>query len=171
MKNTMRLKLITLMLPASLFIAACGQQPTARNEQSQQATPSGTAETPKVTEATSGQSGNLHFLREYKGKYPDDIRLLEHPEISRRLKAMLGNETYALILGIWEVETPVEIESDVLYTWGMQAHSGGDPGVVFMADINRNILYIGIRQDGTEQLFAEDGGSLPARLTEWSEEQ
>lgn len=166
----MRLKLIILLLPGTLFVASCGQQPTAGNEQSQQATPA-TAEAPKAAETTSEQPGNLHFLRAYKGRYPEDIKLLELPEISRRLKAMLGNETYALVLGIWEVETPVEIESDIMYTWGMQAHSGGDPGVVLMADIAQNVLYVGIRQDGAEQLFAEDGGSIPARLTEWAEEQ
>jgi hypothetical protein len=58
----------------------------------------------------------------------------------------------------------------MMYTWAMQAHSGGDPGAVIMADLNKDVLYVGIRENGEGKLYSEDGSEAPQRLKDWAVE-
>ena len=114
-------------------------------------------------------SENLDFLYKLDKKYPYEIKLLDNPIIKKRLKKILGSQ-YDYLKSIWEVETPIEISNGLFYAWGMQAHSGGDPGAVLMADINKNVLYVGIRKDEQEKIYSEDGSNAPQRLQDWANE-
>ena len=115
-------------------------------------------------------SDNLDFLNKFDKEYPYEIKLLDNPILKQRLKKMLGSQ-YDFMKSIWEVETPIEISNGLFYAWAMQAHSGGDPGAVLMADINRNVLYVGIRKDEKEKIYSEDGSDAPQRLQDWANEQ
>jgi hypothetical protein len=53
----------------------------------------------------------------------------------------------------------------------MQAHSGGEPGAVLMVDFSKDVVYAGIRENGDEKLYSEDGSDVPRRLREWADEQ
>ena len=83
---------------------------------------------------------------------------------------MLGPQ-YAFVKSIWEVETPIAITNGIFYAWGMKAHSGGDPGAVLMADLNKNVLYVGIRKNKDEKFYSEDGSMVPQKMQEWADEQ
>jgi hypothetical protein len=120
--------------------------------------------------AAEYQGNNLRFLDGFNGKDPSAVGLLNHPVLKRRLRKLLGSQ-YTYVKGIWEVETPIEVEDGIFYADGMQAHGGGDPGAVVMADIAQNVLYVGIRQDHQVQLYAEDGGAVPPKLQEWANEE
>jgi hypothetical protein len=120
------------------------------------------------TLAQAQDSATLGFLKAFEGKYPQEINLLEHPELQARLKKMLGSE-YDTLKKFWQVETPVEINGNLVYTWGMEAHSGGNPEAVFMADMDINRIYIGIRKDTSVRIYQEDENDTPPqRLLDWS---
>jgi hypothetical protein len=127
------------------------------------------ARIPEGQDAAASAAGSLSFLTSLKGKYPHDIQLLDNDVLKPRLQKMLGAQ-YDYLKSIWEVETPIEITNGMLYTWAMQAHSGGDPGAVLMADISRNVLYIAIRKDAKVNVYAEDGSAAPQRMQDWAEE-
>ncbi len=114
---------------------------------------------------------SLSFLIPFRDRYPHDISFLELPLLKPRLLHLLGKEKYAYVKQIWQVETPIEIKDSLFYAWGMEAHSGGDPSAVVMADLNQNLLYVGIRQNGTEKMYAENNRPVPPRLMEWANEQ
>lgn len=40
-----------------------------------------------------------------------------------------------------------------------------------MADINKNILYVGIRKDEQVKIYTEDGSKAPQRLQDWANGQ
>lgn len=115
-------------------------------------------------------SKELSFLNAFDKKYPYEIKLLDKPVIKRRLEEMLGPQ-YAFVKSIWEVETPISITNGMFYAWGMKAHSGGDPGAVLMADLNKNVLYVGIRKNKDEKFYSEDGSKVPQKLQDWADEQ
>ncbi len=121
-------------------------------------------------QSDNAASDNLDFLQKFDKKYPYEIKLLDNPILKKRLKQMLGNQ-YDFMKSIWEVETPIEIVDGLFYAWAMQAHSGGDPSAVLMADIDKNILYVGIRKDEKEEIYSEDGSAAPQRLQDWADEQ
>ncbi len=112
---------------------------------------------------------SCEYLRAYRGKYPKEVSLFKHAAFEARLRKLLGGQ-YDYLYSIWDVETPIEITNGLFYAWGMQAHSGGDPSAVIMADLGKNVLYAGIRRDGKVTLYSEDGGPVPQRLLDWSRE-
>ncbi len=121
------------------------------------------------TNRPGNASGNLAFLAGLKDKYPHEIKLFDNEILKTRLQQMLGSQ-YDYLRSIWEVETPVEINNGLMYTWAMQAHSGGDPGAVLMADISKNVLYVAIRKEGEVKTYSEDGSAVPQRLQDWADE-
>lgn len=118
---------------------------------------------------SNSQDDELDFMMAWKGKYPYEVKPFENPILKKRLGLMLGNK-FNYLKSIWEVETPIEIENKMLYAFGMQAHSGGDPGGVLMADISKNVLYVGIRKDTKASIYSEDGSTAPKKLKEWAVE-
>ena len=123
-----------------------------------------------VRHSAKHQGNNIRFLADYDGEDPSAVDLLNQPVLKRRLRKLLGTQ-YSYVKGIWEVEAPMEVEDGLFYASAMQAHSGGDPSAVLMADIGRNTLYVGIRQEQQVQLYAEDGGDVPAKLQAWANEE
>ena len=115
-------------------------------------------------------SNELSFLKAFDKKYPYEINLFDKPVIKKRLKEMLGPE-YAFIKNNWEVETPITIGNGMFFAWGMKAHSGGDPGAVLMADLDKNVLYVGIRKNKNEKFYSEDGSNVPQKMQDWADEQ
>lgn len=120
-------------------------------------------------QANTHVSNELDFLAELNGKYPYDVKLLDQPVLKKRLQKMLGVK-YRFLKSIWQVETPIEVDNNVLYAWAMQTHSGGDPSAVIMADISKGVLYAGIRENGKTKIYSEDGSEAPKKLQDWSKE-
>ena len=121
----------------------------------------------QVDKSDISQKKNLDFLNKYKGKYLGQEKLFDNPILKERLRKMLGSR-FDFIYLIWETEAPIEINNGILYAWAMQAHSGGDPEVVFMADLNKDVLYVGIRENGKVELYSEDGSEVPQKMNEWA---
>lgn len=112
---------------------------------------------------------DLGFMRDYNGKYAYDVKLFNNPRFKTRLRKLLGGQYSYFIKSIWQVEIPIKIENDFLYTWAMQAHSGGDPAATLLADFHTNTLYIEIVKDHKTTLYAEDGSkAIPKPLDDWA---
>ena len=125
-------------------------------------------DTNAVQPATSVKN-ELSFLADLNGQYPYQVKLLNNPVLKRRLTKMLGSR-FQFLKSIWNVETPIEINNNLFYAWAMQTHSGGDPSAVIMADLSKNVLYVGIRENGKTKIYSEDRTEAPQKLKDWSKE-
>lgn len=112
---------------------------------------------------------SLVFLMSFKDKYPYDCQLLDNQVTGPRLKQLLG-ERFDYLKSIWNVETPIEIQDSFLYAWAMMEQSGGDPSAVIMADIAKDKLFAGIRENGKVKLYSETDTIYPDRLKQWARE-
>jgi hypothetical protein len=117
----------------------------------------------------SNKYGDLSFLKKYNGKYPSDVKLLDHPIIKNRLTKLIGKQ-YDYLKEIWVVETPIEISGGLFFASAMESHSGGDPGAVIMADFKKNVLFVGIRKYQNVRVYSEDRSKAPKRMLDWSME-
>ncbi len=61
-------------------------------------------------------------------EYPHDCKLLQNSSMKARLVKLLGQQKYKYLLRNFEVQSPIEYTRNHYTTYGMQAHSGGDPG-------------------------------------------
>jgi hypothetical protein len=122
---------------------------------------------------THKPAGNLNFLKPFNGKYPHDVRLFNNATLKLRLQKLLGTAEFNyLVKNIFQVETPIKIENNLAYAWGMQEHSGGDPSATILADINKNILYVKIMKNNQTKIYAEDGSkTIPKELDDWAKKQ
>ena len=144
------MKLTSIALLLLVFTMSCEVKPPEKPKDSEACTDDKEITTegsqvsdPKEKEVLEQKSA-LEFLKETKGKYGFDVKIFENEVIKPRLKKILGDD-YEGYSEAYEVQTPIEIDNDMLYLWGMQAHSGGDPGIVFMADIKKDLIYAGYR--------------------------
>ncbi len=117
------------------------------------------------------QRESLDFLRPYKGEYAHDIKLLENKKLKTRLEELMGKDKYTWMETNWQVTTPIEVENDWFYAWGMKAHEGGDPGMVIMADLQNNVLYVALKNQGEDSYFSENNASAPPRMQKWMAER
>jgi hypothetical protein len=124
------------------------------------------------SQQTTKPQGNLNFFKPFNGKYPHDVRLFNNATLKIRLQKLLGTEFSYLVKSIFQVETPVKIENNLVYVWGMQEHSGGDPSATILADIPKNILYVKIVKNKQTKIYAEDGSkTIPKDLDDWAKKQ
>jgi len=159
--QNLNLKLPTIAIIIAIILNSCNQHNKSTNQ------------VPALKENkeydTLFYPPELNYLISLNGKYPYDVKLLDNPKLKPRLEKLMGNQ-YEFLKNIWQVETPIEITDTFFYTWGMQAHSGGDPGAVLMVNLLRNVLYVGVRKDKHVKIYSEDSSDVPKRLKDWSNE-
>ncbi|HMG68561.1 MAG TPA: hypothetical protein VK588_12775 [Chitinophagaceae bacterium] len=181
MQKNLFWRLFSLLLMVFLFTACKSKIKSAdpstvpKDEQvkkESESTKSDTAQTDTTTSPpiVNNVSNELSFLSQLNGKYPYEVKLLDNAVLKRRLKKMLGAR-FEFLKSIWQTETPIEISNNLFYAWAMQAHSGGDPGAVLMADLAKNVLYAGIKENGHTKIYSEDGSKAPQKLQDWSVEK
>ncbi len=117
------------------------------------------------------QTNSLAFLNELNGKYMFEVNIFDNPVMKQRLQKLVGKEFIPLKTQLFGVVGPYEVKNGMFYFWGMVPHSGGDPGALIMADITKDILYVGIRRNKKIQYFKETETQLPQRMIEWSKEK
>jgi hypothetical protein len=106
------------------------------------------------------------FLREYHGKYPADVKLLEDPRLMPRLEKLLGNR-FAFLKETWAVESPMEIRNNFFVASACMAHNCGSTNFIIIIDLLKNVVYAGIREDDKVKTYAEDYSSN-AELDRWA---
>ena len=108
----------------------------------------------------------LKFMKAWKGKYPYQVKLLDHKILKPLLQKLLGSR-YAFVKTVYQVQTPIEISNGIFFSEAMEAHSGGDPSAAIAADIDHNILFAATFENGVKKIYAEKNASPPAKINEW----
>jgi hypothetical protein len=107
-----------------------------------------------------GQRG-LDFLSDAVGKYPGNIGLWDHALLHPRLSALLGKRLAFFRSNMWNT-TAVSRQGRLLYVTGTRLPLAGLDGAVFVADLQRDTVWICVMISG--QLFEYREHPLPPDL-------
>ncbi len=111
---------------------------------------------------------NLDFLKSFDGKYPADVKLFDNPVLSSRLTKILGNR-FNFLKENFAVESPMTINQNIFIARGCQAHNCVFTNFIIIADIEKNIIYIGIREEQDIKTYSEDGSDALSKINEYSD--
>lgn len=136
---------------------------TACNSMSKKDTANTIAKTEEVKQPQQ-KTSDLMFINEWVGKYPNDVKLLEQPALSKRLKALLGNN-YNTMMENWNTETPITMTDSVIHTSGCKTNNCA----AFSYDLyinlpTDNINVYGIKNNTVTLYTENDTISLPKKL-------
>ncbi|HSU29382.1 MAG TPA: hypothetical protein VLJ68_13435 [Chitinophagaceae bacterium] len=161
--------LVTL-LSMTLIMSSCnqksksGEKEKALNNKDTAQMPVEYADTlPKINQPGEG---DFSYLRKMAGKYPNDVKLLDDPKLTARLRSLLGDR-FNFLKETWAVEVPIEIKGDDFIASGCQQHNCGSTNFIIVVDLSKNLLYAGIREEEKVKTYAENGGSSQA-VIDWS---
>ena len=117
------------------------------------------------------KNSNLNFLRDFKGKYPYEVKLFEKTEFSQRLKNLLCDR-YEFLIDNWHVQTPMKINDDLFITEACQTHNCGylGTGAIIVYDFSNDVIYVGIREEGEVEIYSESG-KKSLIITEWANDR
>lgn len=129
---------LILLVFFGVFLNACSSQ----NEEEQPTFVEALGEdeyTIQETEIQTEEAEGVKTLIKFKDEYPAEVGLFQNPQLTKRLAALLGND-YKMFTKLWEVETPILIEDNVLYTTGCEQHNCFANQFVLLIDLkNDNI--------------------------------
>ncbi len=111
--------------------------------------------------------GGLEFLKNFNGKYPSDVKLLDNPLIQARLNKLLAGR-FDFLKETWSIENQIQVNNNIFVASACEAHNCDNTNFIIVADLSKNIMYAGIREEGKVTKYAEDGGSN-AELNKWAE--
>ncbi|MVN22669.1 hypothetical protein [Mucilaginibacter arboris] len=109
---------------------------------------------------------NLDYLKKLNGKYPYEVKLFNNSALTRRLKSLLGSR-YKFFKDTWVVETPIKISNNNFIASGCQQHNCGNTNFIIVVDFLKDIVYAGIREEGTVKVYSEDE-SNNAEINRWA---
>ncbi|MBE2219738.1 MAG: hypothetical protein IAE90_16120 [Ignavibacteria bacterium] len=115
-------------------------------------------------------SDELEFLRKMKDKYPFEVDLLQNKIIKDRLAKLLGDR-FEFIKNISELgpSTPIEVSGNIFSSYTCMQHNCGFTNYIIVADIAKNEIYVGIREEEKVKLYSENENSpFPEVLINWS---
>jgi len=128
----------------------------------------GNREAAKALEEIDGviSGGTMTFLNGYVGSYPAEIKLLNHPVLSKRMAALLGDK-WQFMKTTWAVEAPIELRNGKFVAEGCMAHNCLATNFIIIYDFNSNTLYAGVREEDIVSFYSENGYTCP-ELDYWA---
>jgi hypothetical protein len=111
-------------------------------------------------------TNELLYLKKLVGRYPSDVKFLTANKLSVRIKK-LTSLRYEFLKSTWAVEEPIEMKGHILKAWGCQDHNCDQTNFIIVVDFENNVVYCGIRENGTVKEYSEDG-STNAEIIKWS---
>ena len=99
---------------------------------------------------------SLVSLKSSKDKTASQIKLWQNKDVSGRLEKLMGAD-YATMKKFWNVETPLEVEENVLMLTGCEQHNCGDNQYLIYIDTandNINVFHVG---EGKLKPYKEKG--------------
>lgn len=154
MKKNLVITLASLLIPMSLCFTACSNKSDdTKLSEVEQIVEEDTLLEEVVVEEKS--TNDFMELAEFKDDYPAVVHLFQNKKLSERLIHLLGR-TYDDFSKYWEVETPIIIEDNVLFTTGCEQHNCFANQFILIIDLaedNINVFRIG----ATPQDFEENG--------------
>lgn len=136
---------LILLVFFGVFLNACSSQ----NEEEQPTFVEALGEdeyTIQETEIQTEEAEGVKTLIKFKDEYPAEVGLFQNPQLTKRLAALLGND-YKMFTKLWEVETPILIEDNVLYTTGCEQHNCFANQFILIIDLekdNINVYRLGL---------------------------
>jgi hypothetical protein len=107
--------------------------------------------------STAAKSDLITKLKKWAGKYPDDVRLLDDPDLTTRLNKLMGKD-FDTMKKYWNVESPIEIKRNKLKTTGCEQHNCGANLYVMFVDLeNDNINIYHLNDEGSTKTYFEKG--------------
>jgi hypothetical protein len=172
-----KITFFTSLILFSLLISSCNQ--IGRTENSKNDSTTKENETQNKEEGLSekkqdknnqpfvDKTDNLDFLKTMNGKYSYEIKLLDNPILTKRLKKLLGNR-YSFLKETWSVETPIEVKDNIFSASACEAHNCASTNFIIIIDFSKNVLYAGVRENDIVKTYSEDG-SNSQKLNEFAE--
>jgi hypothetical protein len=99
-------------------------------------------------------------LRNYDGKYPHEVGLLDDEKIKSRLETMLGTR-YLFVKDSMGVETPITVADSMFSASVCQKHNCAQTNFIIVVDLSKNLMFAGIRQNDNIETYSEDGSKHP----------
>lgn len=109
----------------------------------------------------------LEFLRSMDGKSFQSEHLFSHEVIAARLRKLMGDERFGFMRETWAVEDPISISKGIFSAEGCMRHNCGSTNFIIVADLKKNTIYTGIREDGQVKTWGEDSTVMPD-ISAWS---
>ncbi len=109
-----------------------------------------------MTPPADTMKNEFAYLRDYAGKYPAEVKLLEDTRLKPRLLKMMGDR-FSFMEKYWAVEMPLEIKGNMFVANACMAHNCGITDFIIVVDLAKGLVYSGIREEGKVNLYAEDG--------------
>lgn len=146
-KSTIMMKKTTCILAASfitcsLFVTSCSNSESELNKTDE-------IEKTTIDEDFSIDSvkmkGTQNYYLTLDGQYPSDTELFKADYLQNRLVNLLGSDQQDFF-AYWEVETPIIIENNIIFTTGCQQHNCNANQFILIYDIdndNINVFRIG----------------------------
>lgn len=111
------------------------------------------------------QQRNFNFLKNYDGKYPYDVHLLQNLQIKKVLTNLLGKR-YGFFIRTWNVETPMTVKDGIFTATACMAHNCMDTNFIIVVDIGNKKVYAGIREDDKVTTYPANA-DYPQAITDW----
>lgn len=105
--------------------------------------------------------GSLTWMINLVGQTPFDVQLWRTVPTARRLYNLLGPQKYERFLINMQESTVILGESGIYYVLGNKKYGGGRDLAAFVADVDRDYLYVWLLLDGTPEEHAEEGWAAP----------
>lgn len=109
---------------------------------------------PEVVEAED--LTGLGFLFTLEGKYPTQQNIFNRESFSDRLKAIDGLN-YENLVAFWNVETPVEIQNDIVHMSGCKQHDCPSNAYDFFYDKKTDNINVYYFRNNTLRIYREKG--------------
>lgn len=148
---------LAVVMAAVTALSACDKAPTevpvpkvetVTESVVVESVPTNTQEQPVLTEELLAQS---------VGTYPNDgnTSYLEVGPLAERLKALLGDEKYKVLLLNMDVASPLAKDGDRYFVTGNRQHQGGEEMAAIVADPSQNALRVLLVTEGKSHVFQD----------------
>jgi hypothetical protein len=102
---------------------------------------------------------SLDFLRDLEGKYAFDSKLFETEPMKNRLEKLMAHK-YKDFLQRMDVQVLI-IQGDLVIIKGLMAHRGGTEEAILVVDLPKNLMWVGILENGKKVTHLNEDGNLP----------
>lgn len=148
-------KLAAFFMALLLAVSCTGKKKPAEKTVEQQDTIPLAIE--KSTPENTGLTNHaLMFLGEEKGNYPSAFGMLQNEELKSRLSELMKKESDELF-EFWNVETPLEVENNIVYTSGCQQHNCPLHHYVLVVNLALNSINVYAFENNQLKLYTEKG--------------
>ncbi len=110
----------------------------------------------EVPENVVTEEIKVFSLKDYVGKYARQEKLFEMEPLAGRLKALNGLD-YDIFMALWNVETPISIENNVVHMSGCKQHACPESAYDFFMDLGNDNINIYHFRSNTLRIYSEKG--------------